>query len=591
MKHWILYILLFFSPHLIYGQNLELRVSKNPVAVGEEFRLDFTLDGKGSGFTPPSFKGLRKISGPNQSSSSSMQIVNGKISRSQTTTYSYYVTALNAGDLSIGEASVTSEGKLIRSKSGTLKVVKADPKAKANNSYNIAENVYVKATANRKSLYQGEQVVVSYKLYSKINLTDINISTIPDLNGFWKEEIETSSTAKLEVIDGVRHNVWEISRFILTPQKSGPLEIDPMKINVIVQVKKKRNRRDPFGDPFGMFNSYQNIEEEIQSKNIKIKVKDLPKGAPDNFNGAVGQFDLKSSTDKNSVNANEAINYKLTLSGNGNIHLIDNIDVNFPPNFESYDPQKKDKTFSTKNGIAGKVEFNHLLIPRFKGEYIIDGIDFSYFNTKSKTYESIKTKAVTINVLKGENNENAYVTSEELKSQNSKDFISIKETTELQPMDDKPFNNRLFSIFMIIPFIGIISFLIHIYIKERNNKNPVLRKYRKSLVFAQKRLKNAKKHLENNQKELFFEEIEKSLWNYFSNKFNVNIADLSKETINDFFTNNGVTETVKNNFTSIIEKCEYCRFAPSALENEDMKEVYEKATSVIIEVEQDLKKR
>ena len=589
MRNWIVYILALL-PFLTFGQNLELSVSKNPVAVGEEFRIDFTLDGEGSGFNPPTLNGLRKISGPNQSSSSSMQIINGKISRSQSTKYSYYVTALKEGELEIGEASITSNGKVIRSKTGVINVTKADPNSKKNNNYNIAENVYVKATANKKNIYQGEQIVVSYKLYSKINLADINLSTIPELNGFWKEEIKTKSSAELEVIDGVKHNVWEISRFVLTPQKSGKLNIDPMSINITVQIKKQRNRRDPFGDPFGMFGSYQNIEEEIESKNLRINVKDLPEGAPDNFNGAVGQFELKSSVDKKSADANEAINYKLTLSGNGNIHLIDNIPVTFPSNFESYDPQKKDKTFSTKNGIAGKVEFEHLLIPRYKGEYIIEGIDFSYFNTKTKSYKNLKTKAITINVLKGENNQNAYVSSEELKSENSKAFATIKKQSKLTILNEKPFNKGVFIALMIIPLMAIVSFLIYLFIQERNNKNPILRKYRKSLVFAQKRLKKAQKHLENNLKELFFEEIEKSLWSYFSNKFNVEIAQLSKDTINDFFDKNGVTEIVKNNFTAIIEKCEFCRFAPSALEAEDMKEVYEKATSVIIEVEQDLKK-
>jgi hypothetical protein len=588
MRIWIVYILALL-PLLSIGQTLELSVSKNPVAVGEEFRIDFTLNGEGESFNPPNLNGLRKISGPNQSSNSSMQIINGKISRSKTTTYSYYVTALKEGELTIKEASITSNGKIVRSKAGVMNVTKANPKAKTN-SYNIAENVFVKTSVNKNNIYQGEQIVVSYKLYSKINLTDINISSIPELNGFWKEEVETKSTAKLEVIDGVRHNVWEISRFILTPQKSGKLNVDPMNINVTVQIKKQRNRRDPFGDPFGMFGSYQNIEEEIQSENIKINVKDLPEGAPENFNGAVGQFELKSSVDKKTADANEAINYKLTLSGNGNIHLIDNIPVNFPANFESYDPQKKDKTFNTKNGIAGKIEFEHLLIPRYKGEYSIDGVSFSYFNPRSKTYKTITTESLVINVLKGENNENAYVTSEELKNSNSKGFISIKETTELSSIDKSSFNQWLFIALMLIPLLVVIIYLIFLFIEERKNRNPILRKYRKSLTFAQKRLKKAQKHLENDEKELFFEEIEKSLWSYFSNKFNVDIADLSKETINAFFDKNGVTETVKNNFMAIIEKCEFCRFAPSALETEDMKVVYEKATAVIIEVEQDLKK-
>lgn len=587
-KNWIAFIIILL-PLLTIGQELKLSVSKNPVAVGEEFRIEFSIEGSASEFKGPSLNGLRKLSGPNQSSSSSMQIINGKVSSSKTTSYTYYVTALNEGTLTIGEASVKSEGKTVRSQAGQMQVTKANPKTKQANSYNIAENVYLKATASRRRIFQGEQIVVSYKLYSKINLADINLTIVPELNDFWKEEIETNSSAKLEVIDGVKHNVWEISRFILTPQKSGKLKIDPMSINVTVQIKNKRSR-DPFGDPFGFFGSYQNIEEEISSKNINVTVKDLPEGAPENFSGAVGQFELKSSVDKSSIEANQALNYKLTLSGNGNIHLIDDVKVDFPSNFETYDPQKNDKTFSTKNGIAGKIEFEHLLIPRYKGEYEIKGVNFCYFNPKTKSYKTITTKPILVNVLKGSGNDNSYISSDELKSNVSSQLKPIISTTELQENEDLPFNKWLFIFLILIPIIGLGGYFVMLIIQAKNDANPVLRKYRKSLRIAQKRLKNAQKHLENSQKELFFEEIEKSLWTYFSNKFNVNSADLSKETINEFFTKNNISEKASKNFTSIIEKCEFCRFAPSSLDAEDMNKVYELATNVIVEVEQDLKR-
>ena len=587
-KNWIAYIIALL-PFFGFSQELKLSVSKNPVAVGEEFRIEFSIDGAASEFKGPNLNGLRKLSGPNQSSSSSMQIINGKVSSSKTTSFTYYVTALNEGTLTIGEASVKSDGKTVRSQPGQMQITKANPKNKQASTYNIAENVYVKASTNKTKIYQGEQIVVSYKLYSKINLADINLTIVPELNDFWKEAIETSSNAKLEVIDGVKHNVWEMSRFILTPQKSGVLSIDPMSVNITVQIKNNR-RRDPFGDPFGFFGSYQNIEEEISSKNINITVKDLPEGAPDNFNGAVGQYKLQSSVDKSSIEANQALNYKLTLSGNGNIHLIDGIEVEFPSNFETFDPQKNDKTFSTKNGIAGKIEFEHLLIPRYKGEYEIKGVDFSYFDPKTKTYNSITTKPITINVLKGTGDDNSYISSEELKNTSSNQLSDIIVSSELKQNKEVSFNKWLFIVLIAFPILGLLGFLIMLFVEAKNDANPILSKYRKSLKIAQKRLKNAQKHLENNKKEPFFEEIEKSLWSYFSNKFNVSSADLSKETINDFFAKKSISEDVSKNFTSIIEKCEFCRFAPSSLEAEDMNNVFELATKVIVEVEQDLKK-
>ena len=586
MKRWL--VILLILPTILFGQSLKLSISKNPIAVGEQFRIDFIFEGDASNFRGPTLNGLRKLSGPNQSSSSSMQIINGKVSRSKTTTYSYYVTALNEGSLTIGQASVTSKGQTFRSQAEKITVLKANPKTQ-NTSFSISENVVLKSTINRSSIFQGEQIVVSYKLYSKINLADINLTMVPELNGFWKEEVEVNSNGKIEIIDGVRHKVWDISRFILTPQKSGTLKIDPMAIDITIQVKNKRSN-DPFGDPFGFFGSYQTIVEEVSSKSLTVNVKDLPPGAPANFTGAVGQFTLSSQVDKTSLDANQAVNYKLILSGNGNLHLIDNITVSFPSNFEAYDPQKKDKTFTTNNGIGGKIEFEHLLIPRFKGEYIIEEQTFNLFDPKKNKYPTIFTSPITINVLKGQDGSESYYSSEDLKENSNLKLAPIEIQTTLFTMDEKKNYSFLFTLLLLLPLLGLLAYVVFLMMDAKNKANPILRKYKKSLKIAQKRLKKAQNHLENSQKELFFEEIEKSLWSYFSNKFNVNSADLSKDTIHDFFRKKKISIDVSNHFTSIIEKCEFCRFAPASLDAEDMNKVYELATKVIIDVEQDLKK-
>ena len=575
-------------PYAVLGQELKLGVSKNPVAVGEQFTIEFSFDGDASNFIGPNLTGLRKLGGPNKSSSSSMQIINGKVTSSNTTSFSYYVKALNEGQITIGEASVKSNGKTYRSKAGTIEIVKSNPKSKQE-SLSITDNVTLNASVNRSSVFQGEQIVVTYKLVSKINLADINLTAVPEFNGFWKDEIESNSNGKIEVINGQRHRVWEVKRYILTPQKSGTLKIDPMKIDVTVQIQNRRSN-DPFRDPFGFFGSTQNVVEEVSSRPIAITVEDLPSKAPENFSGAVGQFKIASSVDKLSLDANQAVNYTIVLSGKGNLHLIDNVPVSFPSNFETYDPQKKDKVFTSKSGYGGKVEFEHLLVPRFKGEYIIEKHDFCYFDPKAKDYKTISTEPITINVLKGKEDSEAYFSSEKLSESSSQKLRNIYNQTKLFSKTEKKNHDTLVFLLLLLPIIGIIVYLIALYIQARNMADPILGKYKKSLKIAQKRLIIAKKHQKNDQKELFFEEIEKSLWSYFSNKFNVNTADLSKDTINDFFKKNSISESVSNNFTSIIEKSEFCRFAPSSLDAEDMNRVYELATKVIIDVEQDLKK-
>ena len=287
----------FMIPILSIGQTLTTTVNKNPVSVGEQFQVSFSADSDIEEFKAPNFNGLRVLSGPNQSSSSSVQMINGKFSQSKTISYNYYMTALNEGELEIGSATAKSKDKKIQSKPIKLIITKANPKSK-NNLNDLDKKVFLKSHINKTKLYQGEQLIVSYKLYSRINLANIEIDDLPSLNGFWKDKIETSSKPSVENINGVNHNVWEISRMILTPQRSGVLEIDAMNATVTVQIKNNSSNR--FNDPFGFFDNYQNIDKKISSSTKNIEVSPLPE-SPLNFSGGVGQFKIKSSLDASPI--------------------------------------------------------------------------------------------------------------------------------------------------------------------------------------------------------------------------------------------------------------------------------------------------
>ena len=579
-----IFILLLFLANFTFAQEFTASVSKKTVEVGEEFQIIFRANGNASDFKAPNLLGLRKISGPNKSSSSSVQIINGKINSSQTTSFSYYVSALSEGELTIPSATIKIEGKKIQTQPIKISVIKADPNKKS--EFQIGDNVKLEVEVSRINVYQGEQILVTYKLFSKINLVDISVSQFPNLNGFWNEKIETSSRSTVQNIDGTNYGVWEISKSILTPQKSGDLKIDPMKINITVQLKTQ-NRS---GDIFGMFNNYRNVEEEIKSKSVTIKVKDLPDNPPTSFNGAVGVFELKAKTDKKIADANTAINYEIELSGSGNLHLIDNLPVNFPDDFEVFDPEKKDKSFTSKNSIKGKLIFNYLIIPRFQGEYQIPSQEFSFFNLNTKKYETLKTQAIDIEVNKGSNQTNVIASSEQLLEENDKSLSPIKTKSEFKLINDKMWHQKWWYILLLIlPILLTISAGIRkVYIKIID-KNPIDRKYRKSLKIAQKRLKNAELFLKNNEKQRFYEEIEKSLLNYFSHKFNTETADLSKEKISEIFTNRQVDKEVLMNYISILEDCEYCRYSPASIENNDLNVAYNKASGIIIEIEKQLK--
>ena len=577
-------ILLLFIANLTFAQEFTAIVSKKNVEVGEEFQIIFSANGSASEFKAPNLLGLRKISGPNKSSSSSMQIINGTINSSKTTSFSYYVSALSEGELTIPAATIKIEGKKIQSQPIKITVKKADPNKKS--GFQIGDNVKVEVEVSRRNIFQGEQVLVSYKLFSKINLADISITQFPNLNGFWNEEIETNSKAKVQNIDGVNYRVWEINKSMLTPQKSGDLKIDPMKINITVQLKSQ-NRS---GDIFGMFNNYKNVVEEIQSKQITIKVKDLPPNPPASFNGAVGVFKLRSKTDKKIADANTAINYEIELSGSGNLHLIDNIPVNFPDDFEVFDPEKKDKSFTSKNGIKGKLLFNYLIIPRYQGEYEIPSQEFSFFNLRTKKYETLKTNAINIEVNKGNDQKNVIASSKQLLDENSQYLSPIKTKSEFKLINKGEWYQQWWYILLLaLPVLLTVAAGIRQTYIRIIDKNPIDRKYRKSLKIAQKRLKNAEIFLKNDKKQRFYEEIEKSLLNYFSQKFNTEIADLSKEKISEIFIERKIDKDILSNYISILEDCEYCRYSPASIENNDLNIAYNKASGIIIEIEKQLK--
>ncbi len=579
----ILLLLTFFS-QITLAQEFFSSVSNKNVEVGEEFQIVFSANGNAKDFKAPNLLGLRKISGPNKSSSSSMEIINGKINSSKTTSFTYYVSALSEGELTIPPATVKIDGKKFQSRSLKINVRKADPNKKK--EFNIADNVSLRVEVNKKNIFQGEQILVCYKLYSKINLADISVNQLPKLNGFWNEKIESSSRASIQNIDGVNYKVWEISKLLLTPQKSGKLKIDPMELSITVQIKSKRQS----GDIFGMFNNYKNVVEEIKSKEIIINVKDLPPNPPNSYNGAVGNFKLNAKTDKNSLNANEAINYEIELSGTGNLHLVQKIPVSFPEDFEVFDPEKKDKYFTGKNNIKGKIIFNYLVIPRYQGQYLIPEQEFSFFNVKTKEYQTLKTSSINIDVKKGKNQANVVANSQQLSQENEAELNEILSSSKFSLINKKRWHEKWWYILLIILPIALITFSIvrNIYFKFLD-KNPVDRKFRKSLKIAQKRLKNAELLLKNDQKQAFYQEIEKSLLIYFSQKFNLETADLSKENIAQIFNKKNIDKNVLDNYISILEECEFCRYSPASIENNDLNIVYQKASKIIIEIEKQLK--
>ncbi|MBC8265758.1 MAG: protein BatD [Flavobacteriales bacterium] len=589
----ILFILFLGFCFLAHAQDLQLfvAVNKNPALYGEQIRVEFSIAAKGENFRGPNFKDFKILGGPNPSTSSSYTFVNGKSKSQTTTTYSYFLQAKKVGDLTISSATINVKGKQYTSNAVKIKIVKNNSQKNNNRKNKNAKTInnkqlYLTATVNKTKIYQGQQISVIYKLFTRVDLASTEFSKNPSLNGFWTEDLKVSSKFKREIIDGIPYNVAIVKKALLTAQKSGDLKIDQMKIKTQVRVQNNNKRSNHF-DPFGMFNQYSTVEKVLSSNPINIKVEPLPSPKPIHFYGGVGKLKIKVEVDNKSVKANEAINMKITLSGNGNLALLKPFKIDFPPDFEVYDPKIIDKTFSTNTQTNGKKIFEYLLIPRFEGNYEIPAISYDYFNPSTKKYQTIRTNKIPITVLKGDTEESGIsnVTNKEDVKLLNTDIRYIKTQTNLEEKGAYFYQSKLFWMLFITPILLFLSLLIYLKIMGKNDTNSIYNKSRKATKYAQKRLKTAQKHLNNDEKELFFEEIEKSLWGYFADKFSVEVARLSKDSVRQYFEKFNIKEQTQNQFISLLGDCEMARYAPSTMQNTKMEELLKSAQEIIIEVE------
>ncbi len=584
MKKLFIILLLFYSAFL-HAQQFKISVDKNPALVGEQILVQYIINTKAENFKSPNFSGLQVLSGPNPSSQSSYSFVNGKSQNSSSTTYSFYLKAVKEGAYNISPAAITVNGKTITSKVYRLKVVKGNKKNNAQQK-TLSENLFIKVEASKRNIVVGEQILVSYKLFTRIDLHNTELSSLPALNGFWTKDLKTSSRFKRDVVDGVAYNVATIKKSVLTAQKSGELIIDPIELKCNIRTQNKINNHDPFANIFGR--NYQVQEELIRSKSITITVTDLP-NPPYNFNGAVGDMSLKSEVDNTSISANDAITYKITITGTGNIELIKPLAIQFPEDFEVYDPKITDKIFEGGRKRSVKT-FEYLLIPRYKGEYTIPSANLIIYNPKSKKYKTKKSNSHKLNIGTSKNNEQEInETNQQTVKSTQQDINYIFTNTTLQEIGERAMSKNLFYLLFFLPIVLLILLWVYLKTTGETDANSKDWKNKKANKIALKRLKTAQNCIKNNDFDGFFEEIEKSLWGYFADKFKIQIAELSKETISIHFNSSAINTEIKGQFIALLDECEFARYAPASNKNAQMDAFLEKAKNIIIEVETALK--
>jgi hypothetical protein len=593
---YITILLLLIVVTNAYSQDIKFTASTshNTVKTGDRFQIEFTVNTTISNFKPPKLSNFRVLSGPNQSTN--MSWVNGKTTH--TISYSYVLMATKEGEFTIGPAKGIANGKAYATNSLKITVgkgvkVQQNPhqgNSNTNKQANVSDDLYIKSSVNKTKVHQGEQIIATYQLYTRVNISGNELVKNADLNGFWSQEIDLGQSQwKQEIIGGYRWNVAAIRKIVLFPQRSGNLEIDPLEMKFIVQ-RRAHGRGHSVFDQF--FGKVENIEYNLKSKPIKIKVLPYPTPSPVGFNGTVGKFDMKMDVSANEIKANEAVNIKIKIKGTGNINLIESPKIDFPQDFETYDPKVNDKISTTVSGVSGSREFDYLVIPRHAGKFLIDPISFSYFNSTTKKYSTITTNPIEINVLKsdGSESDNTVYTSV-----NKEDIKMIGEDIRYIHTNNYKFSHtnedfygswKFYTFLLFAPFLFLLVFVFRNKIREAQS-DLVKVKSKKASKIAGKLLNSAKQSLVNKNKTAFYEDISKALFGYIGDKLNIAVAELNQTNIKDRLVKINVNEQTIKELIDTIELCEMARFAPVSTSEQ---EIYNKAEAIINKIEQEVKK-
>jgi hypothetical protein len=588
------------------------------VPLNSSFQVSYTVSGgNATSFAKPSFTHFNVV-GQFQSSGGGMTvIVNGKVVQSGESeeTYTYQLTPIATGKYTIDAAKALVNGAWIESNTLSIEVTSSGNTTTSNNTSNNTKSstttttadagnndVFIKAYLDKANPYVGEQVVVTYRLYTKVAISQYGIDKLPAFTGFWSQDLTKESDKPVqsyENIGGVQYVVAEIRKVALFPQKSGTLIIDPLNVECIVQQVTKQKYNDPFAsffnDPFSnnsFFDTYSNVKKTVASNALSIYVKPLPvANQPADFKGSVGSFTLDAKIDKENVKTNDAVNLTFKVSGIGNISLIDKPDFDFPADLETYDPDIKENVVPSAGGISGSKIFSYLIIPRNAGDFTIKPVNFCYFDLTRGTYVTLSSPEFKLKVEKGSGDNNTTVTStnkEDIKYLNS-DIRYIKSNTiMLSEVGSFFYGSPLFFLLLLAPIALFILFVIIYRKKLKENSNIALMRNKKATGVARKRLKAASVFLKENKKEPFLDEVFKALWGYLSDKLSIPMAELSKETVNDKFAEKNVHEEIAKQFISTLDNCEYARFAP-ADSSVTLDTIYNEAIDIITKMEKELR--
>ena len=599
--------LLVFLPFTIMAQTLTGSAPSH-VTVGEQFRLTYTINTQDvsdfrSGNIPDA---LDVLIGPNKSMQSSYQMINGHTSSSSSITYTYIVAAIKNGTFTIPPAHAVVGGKSIASNSLTIKVSGA---AQGNSGSNrqrqqsgdgtemrdagsqiSGSDLFIKVSANKKRVHEQEPILLTYKVYTLVSLTQLR-GDMPDLKSFYSQEVELpqQKSFSIETVNGRPYRTCTWSQYVMFPQMTGKLEIPSITFEGIV-VQQNRNI-DPFEAFFNGGSGYVEVKKKIVAPSIEIQVDPLPT-RPVNFSGGVGQFNISAQLNKTETKANDPVSLRIIVSGTGNLKLIKQPIVNFPKDFDQYDAKITDKTKLTANGLEGSKIYDILFVPRHQGKYDIPPIEFTYFDTSTNIYETAKSEAFIINVEKGSGTSAVNDFSGQMDLQELNKDIHFIKTGALrqQGIDQFFFVSTAYWTCLVVLALIFISLFVVFRQRAIDYANVTKTRGKKANKVATKRLKTAAHLMTESKAGEFYDEVLRALWGYVGDKLNIPVEQLSHDNISLRLSERQVDEITISQFIGALDECEFERYAPGDPKG-NMNKVYEKAMTAIEKIEETMKKK
>jgi hypothetical protein len=579
------------------------------VIVGQPFQLVFSVNENAKDLRLPDVKGFEIIAGPYTSTSSSTSWVNGQMTSSKEVRYTYTLLPEKEGDYQIQAATIVVKKEKYYSNVLNIKVLPEDKSSQSQQSGNAtqsgqirqsqsitSENLFIRPIISRTKIKEQEAVVLTYRLYARVDVTNIQSPKFPDFKGFLVQEIDLppERTMQPENYDGVNYYTYDLRKVLLFPQQVGQMTIEPMSCDVIVRVRSTQQRPRSIFDDF--FDTYQEVSKTVTTSKLNISVDPLPQPKPTDFSGLVGKLSLATKVSATEVEANQPITITLKLQGSGNLKMLKNPALQFPQDFETYEPKSTNNFNTTDAGLSGSKTIEYLVIPRHDGDFIIPSTTISYFDITSDSYKVLSTDPINIKVNKGNQSAsnapvvNNFTTQEKVEVLATDIRYISTSAPNIKPSQRIITGSMLFWLFYIISFVITLGLIILFRKQARDNANVALMRNRKANKVARRRLKVAERECKAGNKDTFYDEILKALWGYLSDKLSIPVSELNKDNISLRLSQRGVADDIIQEFVKLLNDCEFERYAPISNKESAMRHTFETTEKLISNLESTIKK-